>query len=50
MQVSLYVKEEDYESLSSHKPVEFKTTSSYMSDVLRKKAEEIREQQKVTPA
>lgn len=50
MQVSVYVKEEDYESLSSNKPAEFKTTSSYMSDVLRKKAEDIREQQKVTSA
>jgi hypothetical protein len=42
MQVSLYVSESDYETLSGNKPTEFRTTSMFLSDVLRKKAESFR--------
>lgn len=39
MQVSVYVSEKDYEILSGHKPAEFRTTSMFFADILRKKAE-----------
>ena len=39
MQVSIYVSETDYETLSGHKPAEFRTTSMFLADILRKKAE-----------
>jgi hypothetical protein len=42
MQLNVYVKESDYETLSKHKPAELKTATSYMSDIIRKKAEFLR--------
>jgi hypothetical protein len=42
MQVSVYVSETDYETLSGHKPAEFRTTSMFLADILRKKAEQER--------
>jgi hypothetical protein len=42
MQVSVYVSETDYETLSGHKPAEFRTTSMFFADILRKKAEQER--------
>jgi hypothetical protein len=39
MQVSIYVSETDYETLSGHKPTEFRTTSMFLADILRKRAE-----------
>jgi hypothetical protein len=42
MQVSVYVSETDYETLSGHKPTEFRTTSMFFADILRKKAEQER--------
>jgi len=47
MQVSIYVSEADYETLSGNKPTEFRTTSMFLADILRKKAEFFR---KVTGA
>ena len=46
MQVSIYVRESDFETMSKHKPDAFKTTSSFMSDVLSKKAESLRKENK----
>lgn len=42
MQVSNYISEPDYETLSKNKPAEFKTVSQFMTDILRKKAESFR--------
>jgi hypothetical protein len=42
MQLNIYVKESDFEILSKHKPAELKTATSYMSDIIRKKAEFLR--------
>lgn len=42
MQVNIYVKDSDYDTLAKHKPVESKTTSAFMTDILRKKAEFLR--------
>lgn len=42
MQVSIYVSEADYETLSSHKPKEFRTTSMFLADILRKRADKER--------
>lgn len=42
MQLNVYVKDSDYETLSKHKPAELKTATSYMSDIIRKKAEFLR--------
>jgi hypothetical protein len=39
MQVSIYISETDYESLSSNKPKEFRTVAMFLADVLRKKSE-----------
>ena len=44
MQVSIYVRESDFETMSKYKPSEFKTTSSFISDVLYKKAEMMRKE------
>ena len=43
MQVSIYISETDYETMSSHKPPEFRTVSMFLADVLRKKAESFRQ-------
>jgi len=42
MQVNIYVKDSDYDTLAKHKPVESKTTSAFMSDIIRKRAEFLR--------
>lgn len=39
MQVSIYISENDYETLSTNKPAEFRTNAMFLADVLRKKAE-----------
>jgi hypothetical protein len=46
MQVSIYVSESDYETLSSKKPSEFRTTSMFLADILRKRAEQERQVEK----
>lgn len=42
MQVNIYVKDSDYDTLAKHNPVDSKTTSAFMTDILRKKAEFLR--------
>jgi hypothetical protein len=39
MQVSIYISESDYDTLSSNKPKDFRTVAMFLADVLRKKAE-----------
>jgi hypothetical protein len=48
MQVSIYVSEQDYETLSTHKPAAFRTTSMFLTDILRKRAEQERATEKFT--
>ena len=40
--MQIYISGADFETLSKHKPDEFKTASSYAADILRKKAEFLR--------
>jgi hypothetical protein len=42
MQVNIYVKDSDYDTLAKHKPADSKTTSAFMTDILRKRAEFLR--------
>lgn len=44
MQVSIYISETDYETLSKNKPEDFRTVSMFLADILRKKAEYFRKQ------
>ena len=46
--MQIYISGADFETLSKHKPNEFKTASSYAADILRKKAELLRTSE--TPA
>lgn len=39
MQVNTYISAGDYQTLADNKPAEFDTVPQYMADILRKKAE-----------
>jgi hypothetical protein len=43
MQVSTYISAGDYQTLADNKPKEFETVPQFMADVLRKKAEFLRQ-------
>jgi len=40
--MQIYISGTDFETLSKHKPEEFKSASSYAADILRQKAEYLR--------
>lgn len=40
--VNIYVSEKDYETFIKHRPTELKTTTRFIADILRKKAEFLR--------
>jgi hypothetical protein len=43
MQVSTYISAGDYQTLADNKPKEFDTVPQFMTDILRKKAEFLRQ-------